>query len=870
MEVGLPGWRGLANAVLEECRRRQQNNFTRIQRYYRERNYLDQFDEVELKYGRDFLHAVCSREISDPGSEGAIYIEISKLGFLSYFTTNYDDVLLRHLESLGKAVAVHGNSREDLETVDVDMTPAVVKLHGDFSEPDSIVLSRKDYQRQYLSGQGESFRRFLRGSLARDRILFLGYSLNDPEILHIQEELAVNLKRKVAPIAIMADFAEDDIELWKRRYNIDVVTYSTRAGNHSRLASMLKSVADVISIGSFAEKRTSDEDLRQAQALYMWYRFSPLNAGDASIDVLQSLIMTALFNSGGHITPSLLAANVSEGIGAPISPNNDDFVDAVSRLMSADWVTQEDGTLNILPEGKRLVERYERQFINLMGVFRRQLYLDLKLAYNVDEGDAQHFSQVVLDALIDLFELRGQNIMEMVFDDKPIDPRGITDVLQTLWRRANTLDGDDARSSLVGFMLNKLANPTGVYENVLNYLAKSFFCIQAMRLDPAVPEFVARVISDRTLLIDENILIPLTARHEDRHEFVSQVINKARDANISLCTTQRFVDSVRRHADWALAQVLEYGTQSAEVLRAARGEGDYLPNAFLKGYIAEDPDDPNRDFLQYLRDCFGGSYAREAFDRFFGDELGIQILDVSQMAGFEQSKSDQYAEASRLLNEWNESRSEDTKKSVRRIESEIEAILLIANWSDAQISIPELTGSRVSFVSSGSSVARLARWMQVEPKSMMVASTEAIWELLSQSDLSREQAPNFRSMMLASHFRMAGYFVQTENYQRFFRPLISNAKKEFEETRELLEDALGTELGDRFLEDFNDEDLPNVLTSLQLEAVHKATERSHGQQRLLEENERLRTMIDDYQGRERRRREFVARQRRDQQPRARR
>ena len=865
MELGLPGWSGLAADVLEACRRQQKHNFGRIERYYREGKYLDQFDEVELTYGRQFLLDVSWNKVGDPGGEGTTYAEIAKLDFLSYFTTNYDDILVRHLEDIGKAVAVHGNSQEDLETVDVDMVPALVKLHGEYSEPDSVILSRSDYQRLYMSGQGEGYRTFLKSHLARDRILFLGYSLSDPEILHIQESLAVNLKRKVSPIAILANCPDEEIDLWKRRYNIDVVPYSSQGSDHSRLASMLGSVASVIAIGPLAKQRTSDEDLRQAQALYMWYRFNPSSAKGAAIDALQSLLMTSLVKLGGKATPQALATKVSSDFGANVNSESDDFNGAISRLKDANWVSQEDGSLIALPEGEQLVVRYERQFNRLIDVFSRQLYLDLKGAFAIQEEDAQNLAQVVLEALIDLFELRGQNILEMVFDNKPIDPQSVTDMLQALWSRANTLDDPWERSTLVGFVLNILAKPSQVYENVLNYLAKSFFCIQAMRLDPAVPQFVSRVISDRTLLIDENVLIPLTAKYEDRYEFVSQVIRKAREANLSLVTTQRFVDSVRRHSDWALNRITEYGTQSEEVMRAARGEGDYLPNAFLKGFIDQDPEDPDREFFEYLRDCFGGSYSRESFDRYFENELGIRILDVSRMAEFIQSKSDQHGEAVSLLNEWNESRPEDARKSVRRIESEVEALLLVANWADAKESVPGLTSSRASFVTSGSSVPRLARWTDVQPPAMMVASTEAIWELLSQSTVSTEKAPSFRSMMLASHFRLAGHFVQVENYQRFFQPLIANARREFQETRQLLEDALGTELGSRFLDDFSDEDLPGVVSSLQLEAVHKSTEREYGQQRLIEENERLRAMLDDYRDRDRRRRDYIARQREEQQ-----
>ena len=157
LELGLPSWRLLANAVLEECRRTQRRNFSRIETCYQEGRYQDEFDEVALTYGTDFLHKVCSSLVADPGGEGPIYTEIARLDFLGYFTTNYDDLLRRHLEAHDRAVAVYLNSQEDIEAVDVDMTPSLVKLHGDFSNPTSIVLTRSDYQRLYKSGDREGF-----------------------------------------------------------------------------------------------------------------------------------------------------------------------------------------------------------------------------------------------------------------------------------------------------------------------------------------------------------------------------------------------------------------------------------------------------------------------------------------------------------------------------------------------------------------------------------------------------------------------------------------------------------------------------------------------------------------------------------------
>ena len=692
----------------------------------------------------------------------------------------------------------------------------------------------------------------------------MGYSLNDPEILALQERLAVNFRRKIAPIALMANATQEDVETWKRRHNIDVVPYQANNSDHSALVSMLRSVSDVLAVDKLAQARIPAHDLRQAQALYMWHRFSPSAAGDAPIGALQSIIMVGLVNCGGEATLDELAAVIKDNIGAGVSADSAELSGAVDRLVDAGWLLQSSGKINIDPQGRSLVEQYERRFSDLMEVFTNQLSLDLKSHISITEETARQFTQVVLDALIDLFEIRGRDIMRMVWDNTPIGPRTVTDLLQTLWLRANTLEDADSRASLVGFVLNMLINPTDIYENVLDYLARSFFCIQAMQVDPEVAHHLSQVVDDRTLLVDENVLIPLTARFDDRHEFVSAAIQAARDSGVELCTTQRFVDTVREHANWALNLVDTHGIQSGEVIWAARGVGGYSPNAFLKGFINQDPDDRSRELLQYLRDCFGGSYTREAFDAFFEDQLGITILDEMHVAEFARSNSDLYDEAIRLLNQINQTRPEDGRKSARRIESEVEALLVIAQWNVAQDCVPGLMSSRSSFVTFGSSVPRLAMAMKLVSGPMMVASPEMLWELLTRLDSPTDKVPSFRSMMTAAHFRMAEHFVQPDNCRRFFRPLIASAKKEFEETRALLEQTLGAQVGDDFLDEFEEVEWPSVVSELQSGAIRTSADQGRSNQRLLEENDMLRSMVENYQERERKRRQFIARQRQEQ------
>ena len=296
IEVGLPSWKRLATEVLDRCRKRRNRRFQVIEAFYNDGKYPEMLDEVERAYDREFLVNICREMIEDLGENGVTYQMLANLGFLAYFTTNYDDLLLRHLNQAGKAFTKYLNSPEDLSAVDVDVTPALVKLHGDLTDSDNAVLTRADYRRWYMEGEGSSYQTFLRGFLTRDRFLFVGYSMSDPEILQLQEQIQSNLRRKVRSIAILANVPEHEIGRWSIDYNIDILPYRADDQDHSELTAILESAARVLSSGQLPPALDTAEELRRAEALYLWYRFSPGQGETAPVDALQSVILSLLVN----------------------------------------------------------------------------------------------------------------------------------------------------------------------------------------------------------------------------------------------------------------------------------------------------------------------------------------------------------------------------------------------------------------------------------------------------------------------------------------------------------------------------------------------------------------------------------------------
>jgi len=104
------------------------------------------------------------------------------------FTTNYDDLIERALREAGRRLNVTVNELE-LAYWSRDRVQ-VVKLCGDLQRPDSIIVTKRDFNtyfaiRPRLAGR-------LRTTLESSTALFLGYSLQDPFFNQIWDNIGLD------------------------------------------------------------------------------------------------------------------------------------------------------------------------------------------------------------------------------------------------------------------------------------------------------------------------------------------------------------------------------------------------------------------------------------------------------------------------------------------------------------------------------------------------------------------------------------------------------------------------------------------------------------------------------------------------------
>ena len=92
----------------------------------------------------------------------------------------------------------------------------VLKIHGDISCPDEIVLTRSDYESYFTKRPAVST--LLKGLLLNRTFLFIGYSLRDINLQIILNEVSSLLKDARRPAyAVLFDASDSDIEHWAKQ-----------------------------------------------------------------------------------------------------------------------------------------------------------------------------------------------------------------------------------------------------------------------------------------------------------------------------------------------------------------------------------------------------------------------------------------------------------------------------------------------------------------------------------------------------------------------------------------------------------------------------------------------------------------------------
>lgn len=170
---------------------------------------------------------------------------ITQLPFASVVTTNYDKLLEMAYTSQrkdGAAPKVFTQKTKGTQgTALFDGGFFILKAHGDIDDPESLILTSRDYSENINSNQ--AFNSFFSALLLTKAILFVGYSLNDPDFrLLLDRQLTVFSDYIPPRYALMSGIGAVETSILKRTAGIQVLSYDD--GKHEQVLTFFQSLKE--------------------------------------------------------------------------------------------------------------------------------------------------------------------------------------------------------------------------------------------------------------------------------------------------------------------------------------------------------------------------------------------------------------------------------------------------------------------------------------------------------------------------------------------------------------------------------------------------------------------------------------------------
>jgi len=176
-----------------------------------------------------------------------------ELPFRHVLTTNFDELLERaHREVTDTPAAlIEWNDSRKLRELFVRLgdpayTRRYVHLHGLASNPETVVLTDSDYLERY--SRSMDAHRQLFALFATQQVVFIGYSLDDPELDALLRELQASMGPGRAPHFALFALREDESDTLERRrlkekYGVEAIFYP-HTPDHALLGVLLKALKE--------------------------------------------------------------------------------------------------------------------------------------------------------------------------------------------------------------------------------------------------------------------------------------------------------------------------------------------------------------------------------------------------------------------------------------------------------------------------------------------------------------------------------------------------------------------------------------------------------------------------------------------------
>lgn len=244
--AGLPDWYILLEQMITWCEKHNIDlpNRNDLEDLLEKEKYLILADILIDVMGKSryhqFLKEVFRRVNLKPTETHKL---LPQIPFSAILTSNYDKLLEGVYAAFSEGTIPQTFTHLDTSELSVTLQNNafhILKTHGDIDRVESIVLGKHQYRE--LLHNNSAYKIYLQNVLASKTVLFLGFSLTDPDLFSILDELSVAFKGNTSPHYALMDSTKLnslEIDRFRRDYNINIIPYIPSDNIHPEVPEFL-------------------------------------------------------------------------------------------------------------------------------------------------------------------------------------------------------------------------------------------------------------------------------------------------------------------------------------------------------------------------------------------------------------------------------------------------------------------------------------------------------------------------------------------------------------------------------------------------------------------------------------------------------
>ncbi|HLL05459.1 MAG TPA: SIR2 family protein [Myxococcaceae bacterium] len=248
--AGLPLWTRLLEEVIDHLVSSMPDGDTHqpeLRKLVSQGKLLEVADFCKEQLGAAYHQYLTERLRGDKGTVPQTHKALMHLPFSAWVTTNYDKLLERAYSEVkqGFPKTLTHKDTDTLGRLLFDSGPFILKAHGDIDRPETVVLTSRDYSE--IIHANPAFNEIFSGLLLTKALLFVGYSLSDPDFRLLMDRQLTHFRGFVPErFALMTGLGRVERDVLWRTARIQVIPYENASGRHEEVLHFLEALQTAV------------------------------------------------------------------------------------------------------------------------------------------------------------------------------------------------------------------------------------------------------------------------------------------------------------------------------------------------------------------------------------------------------------------------------------------------------------------------------------------------------------------------------------------------------------------------------------------------------------------------------------------------